>query len=118
MLKIHAKTLDAVRVLCLEGQIINGDTEILHQVMPLAADSGEVILDLSNVTIVDAHGLGMLLQLREEALAKGTNLELVNLSNALHRIFEITKLDTVFEISSGVQFLPEIAYAARVPVAA
>ena len=30
MLKIHAKKLDSVEVLCLEGQIVNGDTETLR----------------------------------------------------------------------------------------
>ena len=69
MLKVHAKKLNAVEILSLEGQIINGDTETLRSAVQLAPDSSEVILDMSNVTLVDAHGLGVLLQLREESLA-------------------------------------------------
>ena len=116
MLKVHAKKLDAIEVLCLEGQIINGDTEILRSAVQSA--SGEIILDLSNVTIVDAHGLGVLLQLREETLAKGIHFELINVSKRLFRIFEITQLHTVFEISRGLQFLPKPTYAPRLLVAA
>jgi anti-anti-sigma factor len=118
MLKVHAKRLNAVEVLSLEGQIINGDTEILRNVMELAADTREIILDLSNVTIVDAHGLGVLLQLREQTISRGIHLELRNPSQPLFRIFEITRLNTVFDINDGIGFSPEFMYAQRMPVAA
>lgn len=118
MLKVHAKKLDAVEVLGLEGQIINGDTEILRSVVQSASGAGEIILDFSNVTLVDAHGLGVLLQLREETLARGIHFELINVSKRLYRIFEITRLHTVFEISPGVQFFPKVTYAPRLLAAA
>ena len=118
MLKVHAKKLNAVEVLCLEGQIINGDTEVLRSAVQSASGAGEIVLDLRNVSVVDAHGLGVLLQLREDALAKGIHFELINVRKSLYRLFEITRLNTVFEISSEVQFLPEITYSQRLPVAA
>lgn len=118
MLKVHAKKLDAVEVLCLEGQIINGDTEILRGAVQLASDASDIILDLSNVTIVDAHGLGVLLRLREETLVRGIHFELINVNERLRRIFQITRLDTVFKINPGVEFLPKVQYAPRVLMAA
>jgi len=60
MLKVHAKKSDSVEILCLEGQIINGDTEALRHAVEFAAGASEIILDFSNVTLVDAHGLGHL----------------------------------------------------------
>ena len=116
MLKVHARKLDDVTVLCLEGQIISGDTEILRSSVQLASD--DIILDFSNVSIVDAHGLGVLLQLRAQTLAKGVHFELRNMSKALYRIFEITRLNTVFAINSGVEFYPQVSYRQRLPVAA
>ena len=118
MLKIHAKKLDAVKVLSLEGQIINGETELLRRVVQSPAGTSDIILDFSNVTIVDAHGLGVLLQLREQTLAKGIRFKLINVSRPLSRIFEITRLNTVFEINSGVEILPHRAPLHLVPVAA
>ena len=118
MLKVHAKKLDAVEVLGLEGQIINGDTEVLRTAVQSASGTGEIVLDLRNVSVVDAHGLGVLLQLREETLAKGIHLELRNVSKSLYRLFEITRLNTVFEIGSDVQFLPHVTYSPRLAVAA
>ena len=118
MLKVHAKKLDAVEVLGLEGQIINGGTEVLRTAVQSASDASEIVLDLRNVRIVDAHGLGVLLQLREETLAKGIHFELRNVSKSLYRLFEITRLNTVFEIRSDVQFVPKVTYSQRLPVAA
>lgn len=113
MLKVHAKKSDAAQVLCLEGQIICGETDVLRSLVQIA-DSSEIILDLSNVSVVDAHGLGVLLQLREQSIARGVHLELTNVSKSLYRIFEITRLNTVFEIDPDIPFLPEIAYPLRV----
>ena len=118
MLKVHAKKLDAVEVLCLEGQIVNGDTEILRRAVDLASGASDIILDLSNVRIVDAHGLGVLLQLREQTSARGAHFELMNVSEPLYKIFEMTRLNTVFEINPRVEFSPQVARPQRLPVAA
>jgi anti-sigma B factor antagonist len=114
MLKVHAKKLHAVEVLALEGQLVNGDTETLQGAVQLVDEISDVVLDLSNVSIVDAHGLGVLLQLREQTLAHGIHLELINVNEPVSRVFKITRLDTVFEINPGIQFLSDTA----LPVAA
>jgi anti-anti-sigma factor len=69
------------------------------------------------VTTVDAHGLGVLLQLREQTLAKGIHLELRNVNQPMYRIFEITRLNTVFDIDSAM-LVPEFVYPQQMPVAA
>jgi anti-anti-sigma factor len=118
MLKVHAKKSDSVEILCLEGQIINGDTEVLNSAVQLAAGVRDIILDFSNVTLVDAHGLGVLLQLREQSLAGGIHFELINVSENLSRVFEITRLNTVFKIHPAVAFVPTPAYTPWMLVAA
>ena len=100
MLKVHAKKMNAVEILSLEGQIINGDTETLRSAVQLASDANDLILDLSNVSVVDAHGLGVLLQLREQTLANGIHFKLTNVNDPLSKVFEMTRLNTVFEIDS------------------
>ena len=119
MLKVHAKKLDAIQVLCLEGRIVNGETEMLRNIVQLASDdTPEIILDLSEVSVVDAHGLGVLLQLREQTLANGIHFELLNLNNRVSTVFEITRLDTVFEIYSSAEFVPKPCYVPRLLFAA
>ena len=107
MLKVHAKKLNAVEILSLEGQIVNGDTDTLRSAVQLASDANDIVLDLSNVRVVDAHGLGVLLQLREQTLAHGSHFKLMNVNEPLSRVFEITRLNTIFEINSGFEFIAE-----------
>lgn len=118
MLKVHAKKSNVAEVLCLEGQIVRGETEMLRSVVQLTSNTREIILDLSNVNVVDAHGLGVLLQLREQSLARGVRFELTNVSKSLYRIFEITRLNTVFDMDASVPFLPKITYPLQALVAA
>jgi len=111
MLKLHTKNWAAAAVLCLEGQIVNGETEILHNVVDSLPIRSSLILDLSGVSIVDAHGLGVMLKLREQALARGMCFELMNVSQPLRMVLEITRLDSVFPITPALEFYPYIAAA-------
>ena len=118
MLKVHTKKTGVFNVLCLEGQIVTGNTDVLRGTVQSTADATEIILDLANVSIVDAHGLGVLLQLREQTMSKGGHFKLMNVSLPLYRVFEITRLNTVFEINSPVELWPRFEYAQRVLAAA
>ena len=118
MLKINTKKLGAMTVLCLEGQIVTGNTDTLCGAVQSVSEMSDIILDLSNVSVVDAHGLGVLLQLREQAVSRGVRFELSNVSKPLSRILEITRLNTVFDINPRFGFFPARPYAQRVPVAA
>jgi anti-anti-sigma factor len=115
MLKVHAKKSNTVEVFSLEGQIINGETEILRSAVQSVSGASDISLNFANVSVVDAHGLGVLLELREQSLARGVHFELINVSKRLYRIFEITRLHTVFDITSKVHFfVPQVTYSQRV----
>ena len=109
MLKVHAKNLGTVAVLCLQGQIVNGETEILRKAVHSLSEVGAVILDLARVTTVDAGGLGVMLELREQVQAKGIGFKIMNVSKPLARVLEVTRLDSVFEVTSGVEFFPAVS---------
>ena len=118
MLKIHAKNLGTAAVLCLQGQIVIGDTETLRNVVQSLSETSAVILDLARVTTVDAHGLGVMLELRQQTREKGIRFELMNVSEPMSRVLEITHLDSVFQITSGVEFFPQVSRDSRARVAA
>src|ERR1700716_510154 len=108
MLKINAKNLGTATVLCLQGQIVIGDTDTLRNVVQSLPETSAVILDLARVSTVDAHGLGVMLELRQQTLEKGIRFELMNVNKPLSWVFEITRLDSVFQINSGVEFFPQV----------
>jgi anti-sigma B factor antagonist len=118
MLKVHAKNLGTVAVLCLQGQIVNGETEILRNAVHSLSEVSAVILDLGWVTTVDAGGLGVMLELRAHAESKGIRFELMNVTKWVREVLEVTRLDSVFQITSGVEFFPAVSRTGGASVAA
>src|SRR6267142_3212464 len=121
MLKVHAKILGTVAVLCLQGRIVIGETETLRNaVHSQAAVSGvsAVILDLTRVTTIDACGLGVMLELRAQAEAKGIRFELMNVTKLVSKVLEVSRLDSVFQITAGVEFFPTVSRSRRAALAA
>lgn len=109
MLKVNVRNLGNVTVLCLQGQIVIGETESLREAVHSLSGGSSVILDLARVNIVDAHGLGVMLELREHAEEKGIRFELMNLTKWVSRVLEISCLDSVFQITSAVEFFPAMS---------
>ena len=118
MLKVHAKKLGTAAILCLQGRIVNGETEILRNAVHSLSEVSAVILDLARVTTVDAGGLGVLLELRAEAESRGIRFELMNVTKWVSRVLEIARLDSVFQITSGVEFFPAVSRTREASVAA
>lgn len=114
MLKIHAKNLGKVTILALQGGIVTGETEILRRIVESLSQRNAVILDLARVSRIDAHGLGVMLELRQQTVAKGIRFELMNVSKPLSMVLEMTRLDSVFPITSGVEFFPAVSRGRRV----
>src|SRR6185503_5825641 len=102
MLNIHAKKLGTVAVLSMQGQIVNGETETLRNAVQSLSEVSAIKLDLARVTTVDAGGLGVMLALREQVESKGIRFKLMNIPRQVGRVLEITRLDSVFQITAGV----------------
>jgi anti-anti-sigma factor len=103
MLQVHTRKAGNVAVLCLDGKIVRGETDALRRAVLAQTDASVIVLDLVRVNTVDAAGLGIMLELREHTESRGTELRLRNVSQLVKRILEITRLDSVFEISGNVQ---------------
>ena len=117
MLKVHAKNLGTIAVLSLQGQIVNGETAILRHAVQSLPEVSAVKLDLARVTTVDAGGLGAMLELRAQAAEKGVGFQLMNVTRRISMLLELTRLDSVFEITSRVEFFPAVSRRHQAPVA-
>jgi anti-anti-sigma factor len=118
MLEVNTKKLDTVAVLYLQGQVVNRDTEILRDVVLSLSGIRAIMLDFTQVTTVDARGLGVLLELREWTRARGIRFQLMNVGRLVMRVFELTRLDSVFQITSRVEFFPASSRSLQAPMAA
>lgn len=57
-----------------------------------------VIIDLTGVGYMDSSGVASLVKLLSRVRQKGVSLKLAGLTDRVRNIFEITRLDSVFEI--------------------
>jgi len=100
MLKVHAEVLADVAVLRFQGHIVNvAETATLRDAVFSQAYASIVLLDLSRVDVIDAAGLGALLELRQWTQANRVEFRLVNPTKLVQQVFAITRLDSVFDIS-------------------
>ncbi len=61
-----------------------------------------IIVQLEQVRFIDSSGLGALLSGHKQALAKSGKLLLVNIQQPVLSMFEITRLNRVFEIYTTI----------------
>jgi len=105
MLKVHAKNIGTVAILCLQGQIVTGEAAALRNAVHSQSRISALILDLARVSTIDAGGLGVMLELREQTQSKGIDFKLMNVTKLVSGVLEITRLNSVFEVTSGAEIL-------------
>ena len=69
-----------------------------HLVDLVEEASSPAIVDLSEVTFMDSSGLAALAAAQREAAGRGAEIVLVNCSEPVQRVIEITGLDTVLRL--------------------
>ena len=90
--------------MCLQGRVVIGEMSALREALERLMDTKIIVLDLTRVSLIDAAGLGLLLELREQLRKKGIEFRLMNATERIGRIFEITRLNTVFEVTRPDSF--------------
>jgi anti-sigma B factor antagonist len=101
-LKITNREVDGVVVLALDGRIVLGEeTSTLREKVKSLLSEGkkDIVLNLSNVTLIDSSGLGALVAAYSSTKSGGASLRLCNLGSKFNELLQITKLYTVFEVS-------------------
>lgn len=59
----------------------------------------QLVLNFANVRFMTSAMLGLLVRIHKRVGERGGQLELRNLDNNLHKLFEITQLTKIFKIS-------------------
>ena len=103
MLKIHTQKLGNVAILCLQGEVVIGDTDGLSEAVRSQSNASMVVLDFARVEIIDAKGLGLLLELRDFMRSRGIEFRLVNMNRLIQQVLNITRLNTVLEVSNELK---------------
>ncbi len=101
MLRVTIQQLGNTSVLRCEGRIVIGSTHSsLRNAVLSQREARKVFLDMARVERIDAGGLGVLLGLREWALAHAVCFKLMNVTKNVDQILELTNLQGAFEFCS------------------
>ncbi len=94
-----------VCIVDVEGQLIVGNRQELKQKVldELEGGARRFLIDFSNTGYIDSSGLGVLVSLSKKIREQGGELRLANLNEDLRTLFELTKLDTLFQIADTRQ---------------
>ena len=90
-------------VVDVEGQLIVGNRQELKQKVLEELEGGErkFLIDFTNTGYIDSSGLGVLVSLSKKIREQSGELRLANLNEDLRTLFELTKLDTLFNIADS-----------------
>jgi anti-sigma B factor antagonist len=78
--------------------------ELKDRIFKLFEEGGrDLIVDLRNVQFIDSSGLGALLSGHKDAVRRSAGFVLAGLQPRVRSMFELTRLQRVFEIYSGLQ---------------
>lgn len=88
-------------VVSVEGQLIVGNRQELKLRVLEELERGErkFLVDFEHTGYIDSSGLGVLVSLSKRIRELNGELRLANLNDDLKTLFELTKLDTLFQIA-------------------
>jgi anti-sigma B factor antagonist len=95
------KDPNGVVVVSVDGQLIVSNRHELKQHVLDAVEGGarKILVDFAATGYIDSSGLGALVSLAKKLREAGGELRLAGLNEDLRTLFELTKLDTLFQIA-------------------
>jgi anti-sigma B factor antagonist len=93
----------SVVVVDVDGQLIVGNRQELKQKVLDELEKGErkFLIDFARTGYIDSSGLGVLVSLSKKIREQAGELRLADLNDDLKTLFELTKLDTLFQIADN-----------------
>ena len=90
-------------VVALRGDIdLELSSEVRRAMLDALGKSRAVIVDLTQVSMIDSSGVASLLEAFQSARKKGKKLILAGPGDGVRRVLKLARLDTVFEIAADV----------------
>jgi anti-anti-sigma factor len=100
MLNLTVHDLGDVTIFRCAGRITFPYADELRNAIQKPQPGRVAVLDLAQVSAIDAAGLGMLVSMWKWSRANGSTLKLMNLGPSVENLLELTHLRSVFEICS------------------
>ncbi len=103
-LSVRIRREGAAAVLETEGEItVFSSPELRGHIRAAAAGADRLVIDLSGTPYVDSSGVATLVEGLQIVQAEGGTMVLAGMSDRVRGVFEIARLDTVFEVADTVE---------------
>ena len=103
---MKSDVLDQATVLYLEGNILDetamADTLSFYEIESNNWKNKRVIVDLTQVHVINSIGINLLIRLLTKTRIKGGDLVLTGLQDKVAQVVQLTKLNDVFKISKDI----------------
>ncbi len=92
---------DGITLVEVDGELTVGNRERFKQVVleRVEASDRKFLMDFGESSYIDSTGLGALVSLSRKIREAGGQMRLTGLNEDLRTLFELTKLDTVFDLA-------------------
>lgn len=102
MMKIQIKKTDSqVEWVTLDGDLdFHSSPDLRRELTKLVEHQApKVLIDFKNVSYIDSSGLATFVELFQRMKRYGGKLVLFNMNASVRSVFEISKLDTIFQLA-------------------
>jgi anti-sigma B factor antagonist len=99
-MNIHQREHEGVVILDIDGKTISGpDSEVFQTTVQGVLDQNkkQVLINLEKVNWINSTGIGILISNFSLMEKQGGKLKLMHVSERIHNVLKITRLDTIFE---------------------
>jgi anti-sigma B factor antagonist len=98
-LTLHVERDGNVALVRCGGKLVAGVNDLLYlKVSKLIPESKRIVLDLTDLVLMDSTGLGTVVRLYVSAKSAGCDLQLINLGKRIRQLLGVTNLLTVFTV--------------------
>ena len=100
-MKASTRQVNGVTIVDLNGRITRDEgSAVLRDTIKQLAGQGhkQILLNLGEVSFIDSSGIGELVSAITSMRGQGGELKLLNLTQKVHDLLQITKLHMVFDI--------------------
>jgi anti-anti-sigma factor len=101
MLRVEIQSAPTAATLFCSGRIVLGIEAETLRCLALARSECSLVLDLNNVYVMDAAGLGLLVELLLRAQERAGSLTIANPSCPVRRLLELTGLRSIMTIADS-----------------
>src|SRR4030095_4885787 len=109
-LVVQQRTISDVVILDLSGRLWILDLPLRDLLIGLLSEGQRhFVLNLASVDYIDSSGLGQLITIWSSVRNKGGHMTVLNPTKRVQRLFEITRLNKVFEILENENEAVEVA---------